>query len=1114
MRRRTSPRALTTAACALLLAAGLVTAPAQAAPQPDDVAAAADRFTAQGLTPESRETGVKSPSARLAQTDPELLARTDSEPVAVVLKLDADATAVYAGGVADLAPTSPAVTGEELTGDSPAEQAYTEFLVEQEEAVIADLQDAVPTAEVGTRLRTVYGGIAATIPANAVESVLAIDGVAAVQEDSLRQPLTDASPEFLNTSPVYAALGGAADAGEGVLYGNLDSGVWPEHPSLADLGNLKPPPGPARACDYGDNPLTPADDPFVCNNKLVGGQAFLTTYLSNPDRAAAEPFRTARDSNGHGTHTATTSAGNVVDDVSVLGAALPPIQGIAPGAWVMEYKVCGIDGCFSSDSAAAVAQAIEDGVDVINFSISGGEDPFTDPVELAFLDAYAAGVVVAASAGNDGPSASTANHLSPWVITVAASTQTREFGTTLTLESSDGATATFDGASITPGIGELPVVLASAPPYSDALCQAPAPAGLFDGKIVACQRGVNARVDKGFNVLQGGAEAMVLYNPALQDVETDTHWLPSVHLADGTDFLAFMAAHADVTGSFPDAQVREGQGDVMAAFSSRGPAGLFLKPDVTAPGVQVLAGDTPISEGSASGPAGEYFQAIAGTSMSSPQVAGAAVLVRALHPDWTPGQIKSALMTRSVEDVLKEDLVTPADPFDMGAGRIDVGQAASATLTFDETAARFQELGADPVNAVDLNLASINAPVMPGELTTTRTFTNTGDRRVIVNASTEAPAGSTITVSPRRMVVGAGESATFTVTITSDAAIGEQQFGSIELSANRGAGTYRLPVAFIHTQGEVTLTQTCTPDEVVIRGDATATCTVQATNGSADEQVVNLTSTVDGSLRVVDATGATVVSNREVRRSAVTLEGAAPGVPSVDPGASPAGYLPLDAAPFSITPIAVGDEEVLNFNVPAFTYNGVSYSSLGVDSNGYLVAGGATAEDNNCCNLPTGPDDAPPNNVLAPFWTDLDGTGAEGILVGTLTDGVSSWIVVEFRLFVWGTTSERVSQVWIETGPEQGISFAYDPTNLPADPAGQAFLVGAENEIGQGDMESVLPTTDLVVTSSDPTPGDAATYTYTVRGVRPGAGVATTEMVADGVPGTTVVTSEIAIRRR
>src|SRR5262249_54032542 len=150
--------------------------------------------------------------------------------------------------------------------------------------------------------------------------------------------------------------------------------------------------GTPRTCNFGDNPLTPAADPFVCQNKLISGQPFLATY--NAVIGGEVYPNSARDSNGHGTHTSTTAAGGPVADANPLGISRGAIHGIAPGAHVAVYKVCGLQGCFSSDSAAAVGQAIADGVDVINFSISGGVDPYTDTVELAFLDAYAAGVLV------------------------------------------------------------------------------------------------------------------------------------------------------------------------------------------------------------------------------------------------------------------------------------------------------------------------------------------------------------------------------------------------------------------------------------------------------------------------------------------------------------------------------------------------------------------------------------------------------------------------------------------------------------------------------------------------------------------------------------------------
>ncbi|GAB2692477.1 S8 family serine peptidase [Thalassiella azotivora] len=1103
MAGRTTSRVVLAALSGLALTAGVL-APSAAVPSG---APAPPGLTATPLAPDEVLDTDKAPTARVARTDPSLLARDDAEPVRVLIKLDHDSTAAYAGGVRGLAPTSPSVTGRALTGRSAAERAYERYQREREDDVRAAIERTVPQAQVGEALRTVYGGLTATVPANAVETLLAVDGVAAVQLDELRQLLTDSSPEFIEAPPVYADLGGSASAGEGVLYGNLDSGVWPEHPSFADPGTL--PDAPAGLpCDFGDNPLTAQDDPFACNDKLVGGRAFLDTYLSDPARAQDEPFHTARDSNGHGTHTASTSAGSHVDDVSILGGDLPAIHGVAPGAWVMVYKVCGVIGCFGSDSAAAVAQAVLDGVDVINFSISGGTDPYTDPVELAFLDAYAAGVLVSASAGNDGPGAGTANHLGPWTTTVAASTQTRELATTLTLTAADGSTARFRGASVTPGVDEHPVVMAADPPYNRPLCDAPAPPGTFDGVVVACQRGVNARVDKGFNVLQGGAEGMVLFNPSLADTNTDTHWLPTVHLPDGTDLVAFMAAHDDVTGSFPAGAPAEGQGDVMAAFSSRGPAGVVLKPDVTAPGVQVLAGDTPVAESTTSGPPGEYFQAIAGTSMSSPHVAGAALLLRHAHPDWTPGQVRSALMTTATTDVVKEDLTTPADPFDMGAGRIRVAPAADAPMTLDESAGDYLALGADARTAVHLNLPSVYAPVMPGRLTTTRELTSTSDRPQIVTTGAQAGPGTTITVSPRRVMLLPGRTVEVTITIEASTPLGTTSHGQVLLSTRER--TLHLPVAFTHTQGTVALTQSCDPGEVTPPG--TTECTVEAVNTGFEDQVVDLTSTVSRELRVVAADGAERDGPRTVRLDDVTLTGARPGVPAVDPGDSPAGYLPL--ALFGIAPTAVGDEQVLNLDVPAFRYNGRTWTRLGVSTNGYLVVGGATAEDNNCCTLPDGPDPAPPNNVLAPFWTDLDGTGAPGVSAGSLTDGVSTWVVVEFALNVFGTTDQRTFQVWLRTGGEQDITFTYPPEDLPTDPAGQDFLVGAENEAGQGDVEAVLPTSDLRVTSSDPADGGSVGYAFTARGLSAGTATVTTEMTASGVSGTTRVVDEVVVLPR
>jgi subtilisin family serine protease len=605
---------------------------------------------------------------------------------------------------------------------------------------------------------------------------------------------------------------------------------------------------------------------------------------------------------------------------------------------------------------------------------------------------------------------------------------------------------------------------------------------------------------------------MILYNPTLMETMTDNHFLPTVHLPDGRQFLAFANAHpSGLSASFTAGVKANGKGDVMAGFSSRGPGGQFLKPDVTAPGVQILAGNTPTPDEIPSGPAGEYYQAIAGTSMSSPHVAGSAALMKALHPTWTPGQIKSALMTTATTNVVKEDLTTPADPFDMGAGRVQLNIAGNPGLTFDETAARMAALGNDPISAVQLNLPSVNAPIMPGKLTAVRTAKNVTNRTQSYRVQTTAPSGASITVSPSSFSVAPGATVKLDITIKSSASSG-QFFGQVKLVPTRsGVPTLHLPVAYIATQGDVSLTQTC--DKTEVRLIESTTCTVTAHNTTFADTTADLTTTSSFNLPIVGANGATVVNPYKAEKNDVALAGAVPGTPSIAPG-TVAGYIPLDLFGTPVSPI--GDEQFLKFNVPAYKYNGITYTGISVDSNGYLVPGtGATAQDNNCCALTGIPDPARPNNVLAPFWTDLDGTGAPGIQVDVLTDGVSDWIVVEWRVNVFGTNSQRAFQIWLGTGAVQDITFAYDFTTI-ADP-GMPFQVGAENISGtggQGLPPGVLPTEDLRVTSTDPLPGGTASYTVTALGIFPGSGKITTSMNSPAVPGTTIVTSNVAVRAK
>ncbi len=1122
-RPRRGPIALTLALTALTATAAIVGAgSAGAAGTPVKVVANGKTFTAKALTPSAIRTGSKDGADDIARTDPSLLGQRNSNLVAVVVKLRYTAVASYRGNLKGLRATSPRVTGRALNRRSAAVRAYGRYIARRETTFKAALAARVPGAKVGRALRFVYGGIALRVPANKVADVLRLPGVTAVQRDTIQHPRTDAVSAFIGATAVTDEIGGVAGtAGKGTIFADIDTGIWPEHPSFADNGTLSPPPPTAtpRVCNFGDNPLTTdVVDPFACNNKVIGGEPFLDAYHAV---IGDEHYPgTARDSEGHGTHTTSTAAGGPVASAPIFGIERGPIAGVAPGAQILSYKVCGPQGCFASDSAAAVEQSILDGADVINFSIGGGDSGAPDPVDLAFLDAYNAGILVSASAGNSGPGASTVEHFWPWYMTVAASTQQRQFQSTLTV-SGDGASLEIVGSSITHGAGPLPIVNAGDVPGYDGgnLCETKAAPGTFTGLIVICTRGVIGRAEKGFNVFSGNAAGMVLANVAVGPTMSDNHFLPTVHIeaADGTNLQAFLAAHPTSTATFTDGVKGVGQGDRMTEFSSRGPGGLFLKPDVTAPGIQILAGNTPVPDDVAGGPQGEYFQAIAGTSMSSPVNAGAALLLSALHPDWNPGQVKSALMTTATTKVVKEDGTTPADAFDFGAGRIDLTQAGHPGLTISETAANFAAHSLDANAAIDLNIPSINAPVMPGIVTVARVVTNVSGRTLRYRTSGASGPGWRISVAPRSFTIRPGRSVTLQVTIDGrEGEVGAQVLSSIGLrqsTTRKVAPSLHVPVAFVRAQGGVSLAVACAPASIAEK--ASGACDVDVQNTTLAPVDVTSTTKVSDELRITGTTGATQQGRQRVTAGA-TLAGREPSTPTVAPG--PSGFVDLGSA--GITPIPLGDEAVVDFATPPFVYGDGTASAISVSSNGWISVGGTTAGATFTPQVM--PDPAVPNNTLAPFWTDLDTTnGGRGLLAGFASDAAgNSWLVIQWDTQVFGTDASGPlvqMEVWIGLNGTQDISYAYDPGNLPVGtPLGGDLIVGAENDDGSRGSNLGLnmpPTEDLVVTSTAGTPGGSLHYQVRFRGHDHGDATVTTLMDTPAVRGTTADVHHITVTR-
>jgi subtilisin family serine protease len=683
--------------------------------------------------------------------------------------------------------------------------------------------------------------------------------VAFVLPDELYQAHTDSSPTFLGLD----ALGGAwrtGVTGRGVVVGIIDTGIWPEHPSFAQDGIRNPPvtlqdlvvPGPSGpyeipACDFGNTDHNPNDADFACNRKLVGARQVLPSYRQLIGATDFE-FDSARDDDGHGTHTASTAAGNDGVAAEIFDNQLGTVSGIAPDAHIIAYKGLGSLGGFGSDLALAIDIAVFDGVDVINYSIGGGSTGITAD-EIAFLFAADAGVHIATSAGNSGPGAATVRNPAkvPWLTTVGASTQDRFWQGTIEL----GDGSVFTGASVTPATdGEFPLVDAAA--AGDDLCRLnQLDPELVDGAIVLCRRGAPARIMSAVEVQRAGGVGVILYNNSdVDNLFTDTFAVPTVHI-DNTPGLA-IKEYISTTGGDATAEIRDTatastwpSAPSMAVFSSRGP-NVFadvIKPDVTAPGFQILAGNSPfpgpIIGGTVPRVQGELFQSIAGTSMSSPHVAGLFALIKQVNPGWSAAAARSALMTTAHQDVVDNDRSSATDPFDFGSGHVDPGGARSngsafrPGLVYDAgfndylgflcdafpavfanpaaTCAALEAAGI-PTDASDLNYPSISVAELPGAKTITRTVTSVepGNQRYSVDV--DSPPGYSVSVSPSSFTLRRGQTATYEVTIVNESApLGEWRFGSL---------TWRSGAYEVHSPIAVRGVALSAPDEVTFNGES------------------------------------------------------------------------------------------------------------------------------------------------------------------------------------------------------------------------------------------------------------------------------------------------------
>ena len=802
LRRRTA-----LVAAAVLSTAALATSVGNAAPAPSPSAA----------PPDNLATSMRLPKFA---------------PGRYVVTLADKPLATYQGGVAGLKATKPA-KGKKVDTTGSDAKSYRSFLTSRHDQIAAKV-GATPTRHYSTTINA----FAATLSGQQVSELSKTPGVIAVTPDQLHVALDDKKPaDFLKLSGktgVWSALGGNAQAGKGVVVGVVDTGIWPESASLSGpkLGTK-----PATAAD----PYRPyrsgstivmhkadgsdftgscqAGEDFtadLCNTKLISAKYFGDAWLGATPPEARADYASPRDGEGHGTHTATTAAGRAGVDVAESGINFGTISGVAPAAKIAVYKALweGKDGVgsggYTSDILAAIDQAVADGVDVINYSVGSiFESAHTDPVQLAFLSAASAGIFVSAAGGNSGPEPSSLDNTSPWVTTVGASTVAPYEGT-VTL--GNGEKYAGLSTSVATKVSSKPLVTgeaaktAAVTAYDASQCLPDTlDSSKVAGHIVVCDRGVGARVAKSAEVKRAGGVAMVLLNLTDQDMVADSHSVPTVHL--NTPGSLSVKTYAGTPGATAELAPGNQTSQTtpypqMADFSSRGPSlsshGDLLKPDLAAPGVNVLAAVAPPTND------GHSFAFYSGTSMAAPHIAGLAALYLSKHPDWTPMMVKSALMT-TTSDVKTATGAVDNDPFARGAGEVQPSRMLDPGLVYDsgdtDWLGYLEGSGVNTGTGVPaIDPSNYNAPsIAVGQLVGTQTIT----RRVtavtggLYRATVSVP-GMKAVVTPSILNLQAGQTRSFTVKLTQDTAPSNETTNG--WLTWQGAGTsVRSPIVVVPT---------------------------------------------------------------------------------------------------------------------------------------------------------------------------------------------------------------------------------------------------------------------------------------------------------------------------
>ncbi|KAH7856066.1 hypothetical protein Vadar_032362 [Vaccinium darrowii] len=633
-----------------------------------------------------------------------------------------------------------------------------------------------------------FNGFVAKMTEEEMKKMASMEGVVSVFPNGKKKLHTTRSWDFLGfPQDVHRAPAIESD----IIVGMLDTGVWPESKSFNDEGFGPPPSKWKGTCQSPSN--------FTCNKKIIGARYYRSAGFFDPG-----DIPSPRDSEGHGSHTASTVAGRVVSNASLFGLGVGTARGGVPSARIAVYKICWSDGCYDADILAAFDDAIADGVDIISLSVGGfPEDYFSDPIAIGAFHSMKNGVLTSNSAGNDGPSPGSIANVSPWSLSVAASTIDRTFVTKVKL----GNNEVYEGVSINTFTLEenmYPLVYGGDVPnkgFSGSLSRYCVDASLrktlVKGKIVLCDQFTDTEP------LEAGGVGTIMRGDALEDVLWSFAVSASyVNLSDGAAIARYINTTRKPMATIQKSNAtKDESAPYVVYFSSRGPNPIttdILKPDLTAPGVDIIAAWSEAT--TVTGIPGDKrivpYNIISGTSMSCPHATGAVAYVKSVHPTWSPAAIKSALMTTASAVNTSQNIDTTQTTqaeFAYGSGQIDPVKAANPGLVYDAEESDYVKFlcgqgystaqlrlitGSNATNCSasnngtvwDLNYPSFALSGLGNKSVTrmfNRTVTNVGSPVSTYNATVVPPPGLTVKIEPNTMSFTAvGQQQKFVLTVS------------------------------------------------------------------------------------------------------------------------------------------------------------------------------------------------------------------------------------------------------------------------------------------------------------------------------------------------------------